>query len=93
MANMAYVWLANSSGCPAVSCPAGYVDPAQGEGKMPVGVMGMAEWGGEEACLEFAGEVESYVNEVYPGGRLRPKEWADVIGIAKAGGKKGDDEE
>lgn len=89
MYNMTYCWVANSSGCPAVTCPAGYVDPEQGEGKLPVGVMGMAEWGGEESCLAFAQVVEEYVRDVYPGGRRRPEEWADVIGAVREGVKGG----
>lgn len=94
MQNMSYVYMANTSGCPAVTAPMGYVEPDQGEGKLPVGAMGMAEWGGEETCLAFAGEVERYINEAYPGGRLRPKEWADVIGTASGeqGVKGGEDE-
>jgi Asp-tRNA(Asn)/Glu-tRNA(Gln) amidotransferase A subunit family amidase len=81
--NINYCWLANSSGCPAVTCPAGYVDPTQGEGKLPVGVMAMGEWGEEERLLGFAKEVEGYLNDAYPGGRLRPAEWADIIGMAR----------
>ncbi|KAK3309516.1 amidase signature domain-containing protein [Chaetomium strumarium] len=83
MDNMRFVWYANTSGCPAVACPAGYVDPAQGEGKLPVGLMAMAEWGAEEQLLGFARHVEGYLNEVYPGGRQRSKEWADVIALAR----------
>jgi Asp-tRNA(Asn)/Glu-tRNA(Gln) amidotransferase A subunit family amidase len=83
--NMTFAWLANTSGCPAVTVPGGYVAPAQGEGKLPVGVMAMGEWGAEEQLLGFAGEVEGYLNGVYPGGRTRPEEWADVIGLAREG--------
>ncbi|GAB1310019.1 N-acylethanolamine amidohydrolase [Madurella fahalii] len=81
--SMTFAWYANTSGCPAVSCPAGYVNPAQGEGKLPVGLMAMGEWGAEEQLLGFAGDAERYLHEVYPGGRQRPAEWADVIGMAK----------
>ena len=35
--NMEYVWLANFSGCPAITCPAGYA-PDSG---VPVGVMAL----------------------------------------------------
>ncbi|KAK3393812.1 amidase signature domain-containing protein [Podospora didyma] len=83
--SMTYVWLANSSGCPAVSCPAGFVEPAQGDGRLPVGLMAMAEWGAEEQLLAFARDTETYLNETYPGGRVRPAQWADVLGLAKAG--------
>lgn len=86
MYNMTYVWVANTSGCPAVTAPAGYdARPDRGEGVLPVGVMGMAEWGAEEACLQFAAVVEAYVRDVYPGGRRRPAEWADVLGAARDG--------
>lgn len=81
--NMSFAWLANMSGCPAVSFPAGYVDPKQGEGMLPVGLMAMGEWGAEEQLLAFAREREGYLNDVYPGGRRRPEQWADPIGEAK----------
>jgi Asp-tRNA(Asn)/Glu-tRNA(Gln) amidotransferase A subunit family amidase len=88
---MSFVWYSNMSGCPAVSCPVGYVDPAQGEGKLPVGVMAMGEWGAEEQLLAFARDTETYLNHVYPGGRQRPAEWADAIAMAKENAaKKGD---
>ncbi|KAI1084671.1 amidase signature enzyme [Whalleya microplaca] len=81
--NMMYIWLANSTGCPAVSAPVGYVDPEQGEGKLPVGLMAMGEWGAEEQLLGWAKEAEGYLNGVWEGGRNRPKDWADVVQIAK----------
>jgi Asp-tRNA(Asn)/Glu-tRNA(Gln) amidotransferase A subunit family amidase len=90
IANMAFAWLASTSGCPAVSFPAGYVEAGQGEGVLPVGVMAMGEWGCEEQLLAFAREREGFLNEVYPGGRRRPGEWVDIIGLAKGGkGKDG----
>lgn len=88
--NMTFAWYANTSGCPAVTCPAGYVAPAQGEGNLPVGLMAMGEWGAEEQLLGFASEVEGYLNGAYPGGRQRPAEWADVIGLAREKAAKGD---
>jgi len=91
MYNMTYVWVANTSGCPAVTAPVGYVEPARGEGELPVGVMGMAEWGGEEGCLEFARVVEGYVRDVLPGGRRRAGEWADVLGAVREGMGSGDE--
>ncbi|KAK0657718.1 amidase signature domain-containing protein [Cercophora newfieldiana] len=82
VANMAYVWYANMSGCPAVTCPAGYVKPIEGrDGVLPVGLMALGEWGGEEQLLGFAREVEGYLNGVY-GGRKRPEDWVDVLGLA-----------
>ena len=83
--NMTYAWYANMSGCPAVTCPAGYVEPQQGEGTLPVGLMAMGEWGAEEQLLSFARDTEKYLNEVVPGGRRRPEQWLDVLGEARKG--------
>ncbi|KAI0602459.1 amidase signature domain-containing protein [Biscogniauxia sp. FL1348] len=82
--NMMYIWLANSTGCPAVSAPIGFVDPEQGEGKLPIGLMAMGEWGAEEQLLAWAKEAEGYVNDCLEEGRVRPKEWADVVKLAQA---------
>ncbi|XXG97389.1 hypothetical protein Hte_003690 [Hypoxylon texense] len=81
--NMMYVWLSNSVGCPAVTAPVGYVEPEQGEGKLPVGLMAMGEWGAEEQLLAWAKEAETYLNEAREGGRNRSKDWADVVEISK----------
>lgn len=81
--NMMYIWLANSTGCPAVSAPVGYADAEQGEGKLPVGLMAMGEWGAEEQLLAWAKEAETYLNSAWEGGRNKPTEWADVVEIAK----------
>lgn len=95
MRNMMYVWLANSTGCPAVSCPVGYADPdpdCGNPGKLPIGLMAMAEWGAEELLLAWARDAERYIHEEGGdgrdggggggGGRRRPEEWADVIAMA-----------
>ncbi|KAI1877999.1 hypothetical protein JX265_002367 [Neoarthrinium moseri] len=79
---MMYIWLANSTGCPAVTAPIGYADPEVGEGKLPVGLMATGEWGAEEQLLAFAKDAESYLNEALDGGRSRSKDWADIIGLA-----------
>ncbi|KAI0472288.1 amidase signature enzyme [Xylaria cf. heliscus] len=79
---MLYIWLANSTGCPAVSAPVGYAEPEQGEGKLPIGLMAMGEWGAEEQLLAWAAEAEGYLNGSLEGGRVRPKEWADVVQLA-----------
>lgn len=81
--NMMYIFLANMAGNPAVSAPVGYVEPDQGEGEMPIGMMAMGEWGAEEQLLEWAREAEEYLNETYEGGRRRPKTWFDVLGKAQ----------
>jgi Asp-tRNA(Asn)/Glu-tRNA(Gln) amidotransferase A subunit family amidase len=55
------------------------VEPDAGEGRLPVGLMAMGEWGAEEQLLEWAGETEEYLHGGVEGGRARPAEWVDVI--------------
>ncbi|EEP82255.1 conserved hypothetical protein [Uncinocarpus reesii 1704] len=55
---MEYVYLANFSGCPAISCPMGYVE----DSKMPVGIMGMSEWGSEWALIEWGRDGEGVLD-------------------------------
>jgi Asp-tRNA(Asn)/Glu-tRNA(Gln) amidotransferase A subunit family amidase len=86
--NMQYVWLANFTGCPAISCPVGYAAPKTGSGNIPVGLMGMGVWGGEEGLIEFGFEVEKYLHEVLEGGRVRAPGWVDVIAVATEPEKK-----
>lgn len=81
--NMEYVWLANFTGIPSITMPAGYVDPVQGEGKFPIGLMGAGEWGSENQLIEFGYEGEKYLNTVYEGGRLKPKAFVDVLNLAE----------
>ncbi|KAG9235935.1 amidase signature domain-containing protein [Amylocarpus encephaloides] len=83
--NMEYVWLANFCGNPAISCPVGYVEPTKGNGKVPIGIMGMGDWGSEDQLLGFGREAEIYLNEVYEGGRQRPAAWVDVLANAVVG--------
>jgi len=81
--NMEYVWLANFTGCPAINCPAGYVDPTKGKGRIPVGITGMGEWGSEDVLIEWGREAETYLNkEAQGGGRERPGDWEDVVNLA-----------
>ncbi|KAI7194826.1 hypothetical protein KC316_g4714, partial [Hortaea werneckii] len=70
--NMEYVWLANFTGCPAISVPVGYVAPKEGEGRVPVGMMGMGEWCTEDELIGFGYECERFLGERYEGGRARP---------------------
>jgi Asp-tRNA(Asn)/Glu-tRNA(Gln) amidotransferase A subunit family amidase len=81
--NMEYVWLANFCGNPAISCPVGYVEPVKGEGSIPVGLMGMGEWGTEDGLFDWGRECEDWLNKVYAGGRHRPANWEDVVVNAK----------
>jgi Asp-tRNA(Asn)/Glu-tRNA(Gln) amidotransferase A subunit family amidase len=77
--NMEYIWLANFCGNPAISCPAGYVEPVKGQGRIPIGIMGMGEWGNEDQLMTFGREAETYLNTVYKGGRSRPQAWVDIL--------------
>jgi Asp-tRNA(Asn)/Glu-tRNA(Gln) amidotransferase A subunit family amidase len=86
--NMEYVWMANFTGNPAISCPVGYADPVKGQGRIPVSLMALGEWGSEDALIAWGKEAEVWLNEVYPGGRQRPANWEDVVANAKAEGKE-----
>ncbi|KAL1953999.1 hypothetical protein VTO42DRAFT_1854 [Malbranchea cinnamomea] len=55
---MEYVYLANFTGCPAITFPMGYAEGTQ----MPVGLMGMGEWGSEEALIEWARDGEGVLD-------------------------------
>ncbi|WEW54826.1 hypothetical protein PRK78_000251 [Emydomyces testavorans] len=55
---MEYVYLANFSGCPAISCPMGY---AKDTG-MPVGIMGMGEWGSELSLIAWGRDGEGVLD-------------------------------
>lgn len=79
--NMEYVWLANLTGCPAISCPGGYLE----DSKIPVGIMGMAEWGSEEQLLAFARDQQGVLlpaeELTIPSGE--GSVWVDIIGEAE----------
>ncbi|KAH8817025.1 amidase signature domain-containing protein [Xylogone sp. PMI_703] len=90
--NMEYVWLANFSGCPAISAPVGWVDPVKGElepdekGKVPIGIMGMGEWGDEEGLLQWGREAENWLRKGDKDGQdraVRAGNWVDVFSIAE----------
>ncbi|KAF2268338.1 glutamyl-tRNA amidotransferas-like protein subunit A [Lojkania enalia] len=78
--NMEYVWLANFTGIPCIQFPVGYVDGKQGKSRVPVGLSGNGEWGAEDELIEFGYDGEQWLNEGFDGGRVRPKEWVDVLG-------------
>lgn len=73
MRSMEYVWLANFTGCPALNIPVGYVDPLEGEGKMPIGMMGMAEWAREDELIEWG-----KIGENIEGASAKPENWVDI---------------
>lgn len=86
--NMEYVYLANFTGCPAISCPVGYDVPEgnEADGKVPTGFMGMGEWGSEDELIAFGYECERFLNcgEV-DGGRYGPGNHEDVLELAEKG--------
>ena len=81
--NMTYAWLANFVGCPAISVPVGYVDPVDGEGKVPIGLMGMSDWCSEDELIAFGYDCEKWVHEGLEGGRVKPGNFVDVLDLAK----------
>ncbi|KAM0329215.1 hypothetical protein ACHAQA_004515 [Verticillium albo-atrum] len=83
IAAMMYVFLANLTGCPAVTAPVGYHVPAEGGGGLPVGLMALGEWGAEEQLLAWAAEGERYLGAGVEGGRVRPEGWVDVLQLAR----------
>ena len=61
--SMIYIWLANFTGCPAITIPIGSANPEIGKGKIPVGMMAMTEWGGEDALIQWGKEGETWAQE------------------------------
>lgn len=79
--NMEYVWLANFTGCPALSIPVGKAKPKQGTGEIPIGLMAMGEWGAEDALLEWGRVGERWA---WKEGRIsRPGTWVDVVDFTR----------
>lgn len=77
---MEYVWLGNFTGCPGLSAPVGYVrEGGKEEGVVPIGLMGVGEWGSEEELISFGYDVERYLHEGSEGGRKRPGNFVDGI--------------
>lgn len=79
--NMEYVFLANFTGCPAINCPAGYVEDG---GRVPVGIMAMGEWGTEEDLIAFARDGEGILDLK----ENRPEDDQAVKGLRVPSGKK-----
>ena len=76
---MEYVWLANFIGAPCIQFPVGYAEPAQGQGKIPIGMSGMGEWGSEEELLAFGFDGERWLHEGCAEGKRRAAGWIDVF--------------
>lgn len=81
MRNMENVWMANFAGLPSLSMPVGYATPVKGEGRVPVGLMATGEWGSEDQLIQIGYDAEKYLHGVYPGGRLKPREFVDVFAL------------
>lgn len=79
---MEYVWLANFTGLPSITVPAGFAeDKSSPDNKksVPVGLMATGEWGSEEHLLQWGLDVEDVGCERYS----RPPTWVDVMERAK----------
>jgi Asp-tRNA(Asn)/Glu-tRNA(Gln) amidotransferase A subunit family amidase len=79
--NMEYVWMANFCGLPSITFPVAYADPKEGDGAIPIGLMGTGEWGSEDQLIEFGYDGESWLSNGYEGGRRRPRNWVDVMAL------------
>ncbi len=82
---MMYVWMANFLGCPSISIPVGSVEPREGEGKVPVGLMAMGEWGDEDGLFEWGKVGEEWAWKEGEEKMGKPGNWVDVVGLAKGG--------
>ena len=71
--SMRYVFLSNFIGTPSISVAVGY----DKESGIPIGLMGMAEWGGEEALLGWGTDVVKELGEGQK--RKRGDGWVDVL--------------
>lgn len=81
--SMRFVWLANFTGCPAITVPVGMVAVEEGgkggEGKVPVGLMAMGEWGDEEGLLSWGREAEEWAWREGEEKVQRGKGWDDAM--------------
>ena len=75
--SMTYAWMANFTGCPAISVPVGKAEGRDKGGKVPVGLMAMGEWGDEEGLIEWGRVAEEWV---WRDKKMeRPGIWVDVL--------------
>lgn len=82
--SITYVWLANFTGCPAISIPVGLVEPKAGSGKIPVGMMAMAEWGAEAELIGWGKIGEQWAHEEANLRVCRPQNHVDVLKMVGA---------
>lgn len=80
---MTYVWMANYLGCPSLSIPVGRVKAKEGEGKIPVGLMAMAEWGEEEQLFAWGRVGEEWAWQMGEEKMAKPGNWVDVMELAR----------
>ncbi|PGH28186.1 hypothetical protein AJ80_00076 [Polytolypa hystricis UAMH7299] len=83
--SMEYVYLANFTGCPAISCPMGYAEGT----KVPVGIMGMGEWGSEEALIEWGKDGEGVLGVDDDDIKATSTAATAAVTVADGGEKKG----
>jgi Asp-tRNA(Asn)/Glu-tRNA(Gln) amidotransferase A subunit family amidase len=76
--NMQYVWLANFSGCPCLQVPVGYA-VTEGGGDVPIGMMGMGEWGADEHLIAFGYDAEKWLHDGLQDGRQLPKDFVNNL--------------
>ena len=81
--NMEYIWVANFTGCPALTIPVGMAKPKEGTGNIPVGLMAMAEWGAEDALFEWGRCSEEWVWKIGEEKITKPENWVDVMEAAQ----------
>ena len=80
---MTYVWMANFLGCPSIAIPVGRVNAREGEGKIPVGLMAMAEWGEEEQLFAWGRIGEEWAWKRGEEKIRKPDNWVDVMALAQ----------
>ena len=80
--NMEYIWLANFTGCPAISVPVGMAEPKAGTGKIPIGLMAMAEWGAEEDLLHWGKVGEQWAFKSGGQAICKPGNSLDVLKLS-----------
>lgn len=62
-----------------------------GNPRVPVGLMAMGEWGGEDALFEWGRVAEEWAwrESEGEGGMKRPGSWVDVVDAARRAGSGG----
>lgn len=80
---MTYVWMANFLGCPSISIPVGTVEPKEGDGRVPVGLMAMGEWGDEEGLFDWGRCGEAWAWKSGEEKMEKPKNWVNVLELAQ----------